>query len=174
MNDINKLAKNIEDAIVAAEDCVEAIRNGAASTDEMVKNNAEVAHDFLESAMFDFADLCNDMGSEKSLGAELKQESKLEKAIHEAVDLPYIEMEVGENIALTITRSSRFHEMAQGLSAFIKSLPLSAEQNNQLVGMVEAQVVEAEETAAKFGFDTAAEFMDDNNVLESDEVLNNQ
>ncbi|MDI3536513.1 MAG: hypothetical protein PWR12_697 [Eubacteriaceae bacterium] len=50
--------KNIEKSIIDAEDLMLAIQNGVA-TGEMIKNNAEVAHDFLESALFDFADLCN-------------------------------------------------------------------------------------------------------------------
>lgn len=76
MNNINELTKNIEAAIITAEDCMEAITNGAASTVEMIKNNADVAHDILESALYDFTELCK--------GGKLEEKMSLEEAIRRA------------------------------------------------------------------------------------------
>ena len=82
------------------------------------------------------------------------------------VDLPYIEMEVEEDVALVIPRSDRFHEIAHDLGEFIKALPLSNEQNNQLIDLVKKQVLESEETAAKFGFEVGSGFVADEMGLE--------
>lgn len=74
-HETDQLGKNIEAAMFDAADLMEAITNGAA-TGEMIKNNAEVAQDFLNSALYDFTQLCK--------GGIKKGRMTLEEAIRRA------------------------------------------------------------------------------------------
>lgn len=56
---MKELMKSIESAIVVAVECIEAIENGDVKTPEQIENNAEVAKDFLQEALCNFAQLCN-------------------------------------------------------------------------------------------------------------------
>lgn len=77
------------------------------------------------------------------------------------VSLPYMDIEFEEEVALAIPRSDEFREMAQALSEFINELPISNEQNNQLIDLVKKQVISAEESAAKFGFEVGSSFVNE-------------
>lgn len=73
--EIDEMEKNIEKSMFDAADLMEAITNGAA-TGEMIKNNAEVAHDFLQSALYDFTQLVKGPDA----GRRINLEDAIEKA----------------------------------------------------------------------------------------------
>lgn len=73
-----RLGKNIEKNITDAADLMEAITNGAA-TGEMIKNNAEVAQEILESALYDFAELVKGPGAHEPSEYEIWEQKNIRK-----------------------------------------------------------------------------------------------
>lgn len=76
--EMNELAKNVEVAMFDAADLMEAITNGAA-TGEMIKNNAEVAHDFLQSALYDFTQLVKGPGAHEPSEYQMWEQRNVRK-----------------------------------------------------------------------------------------------
>jgi hypothetical protein len=77
-HETDRLTKNIEKNINDAADLMEAITNGAAAG-EMIKNNAEVAHDFLQSALYDFANLSKGPGAHEPSEYEIWEQKNIRK-----------------------------------------------------------------------------------------------
>ena len=63
-----------------------------------------------------------------------------------------------QDIAIQIERTAEMTTVARELSDYIKSLPLTAEQNNTLVPLIVKQVQEAERGAFVQGFKWGMEY----------------
>lgn len=64
-----------------------------------------------------------------------------------------------DGAGILINRSEKFMTDAQELSSFIRALPLAAEDNNKLVAMFAAQIVEAEKSAFAQGFKMGMDYL---------------
>lgn len=60
--------------------------------------------------------------------------------------------------SIKIPRSDKFLESAHKLSDFIAQLPLSREQNDKLISLITAQVLDAEEGGFRFGLKIGVEY----------------
>ena len=63
-----------------------------------------------------------------------------------------------DNVFIEIKRTEAFIQTANELSAFLKALPLSHEDNNRLVALIVQNVREAEKGAFLQGFSMGYEF----------------
>ncbi|MBS6475772.1 MAG: hypothetical protein KH354_07320 [Clostridiales bacterium] len=64
-----------------------------------------------------------------------------------------------DGAGILINRSERLITEAQELSSFIRALPLSVEDNDKLVAMFTAQIVEAEKSAFTQGFKMGMDYL---------------